>query len=145
MPSKRVAYGFSCLLLAFSFFALFTFLNVARLRTDIAEIKNDIGIEQGKTRKQQAEYDQIIIDLPLAEQSAAELVPLAEAAEAEIDRLKAVRKAMREYVQAIETESGTNPFSGVLSELEQLSARVKTLEQHTLEALAQCGVIAGAP
>ena len=84
-----------------AFFALFSMVVNMGIGREIADIQNDITIEQGKTRKQQAEFDEYTMALPLAQKELDEIGPKAAAATALIDALKAERKELRSKIATI--------------------------------------------
>lgn len=108
------------LILAAAFCALFTMVGNMKIGTDIAEIQNSIAVEQGKTRKQQAEYDEYTAELPLAVKEHDEIAPKAKSAMALIDALKKERKDYREAIKADEK---------ALEEIAELQARIAELQK----------------
>ena len=58
--------------------------------------------QKDSTEKQQAEYDQVVLDIPATKELLAEKQPQAEAAKAEVDALKAEKKQLREQKKALE-------------------------------------------
>ncbi len=97
--TKRLNSFLALVLLAASFCALYGMVHNMGLNGQIAQTRNDIAIEQGKTRKQQAEYDQYTAELPIAKAEFEQLEPQAKAATGLIDSLKAERKALRKQIE----------------------------------------------
>ena len=108
------------LLLLAAFCAFFTMIGNIRLGTDIAEVENNIAIEQGKTRFQQAEYDEYAAELPIKLKEYEEIAPKAEAAMALVDAFKQERKAYREQIKA---------DAKALEEIEALKAKIAELQK----------------
>lgn len=83
------------------------------------ELSAQLDTSQKREIKQQVEYDQAVADLPVALALAAEIVPQADALQAQVDDLKATRKALR-------TEIATNQKTLSLLDEERI-ALVDTL------------------
>ena len=79
---------FAAGMLLFSFFLAGWVILRADLDFRMADTALSLETSQGRERKQQAEYDQVVAELPMARAELAELQPKADAAAAEVKELK---------------------------------------------------------
>ena len=68
----------------------------------LADARLSLETSQGRERKQQHEYDQVLEDLPKARQELAELQPRTDEAVQLVADLKAERKSLRETKKELE-------------------------------------------
>ena len=103
---KRKSSGFAALfaavMLAFALFLAWYVPSSARLRFRVEDLTISLDTSRGRERKQQAEYDQVVLDIPATKELLTEKQPQAEAAKAEVDALKAEKKQLREQKKALE-------------------------------------------
>ncbi|MBR2822406.1 MAG: hypothetical protein IKE24_01765 [Clostridia bacterium] len=101
---KSLVWLFTLVMLLFSLgMALWVPLR-ARLDFQLADIRLSLETSRGRERKQQAEYDMVMEELPRVRAELAEAQPRAEAAAEEVKALKETRKALREKKKALEKE-----------------------------------------
>lgn len=91
----------------------------------------NIALEQAKTRKQQAEFEQYTIDLPVYQKELDAILPKAQAVNQMIDDLKAQRKALRDQLK--QTPDAAQ-YAALDEERATLQSRVEAL-QTELDAL----------
>ena len=103
--SSGFALLFAVVMLAFVLFLAWYIPSVARLRFQIEDLTISLDTSHGRERKQQAEYDQVVRDIPDTKALLEEKIPMAEAAKAEVDALKAEKKQLREQKKALEAAS----------------------------------------
>lgn len=72
-----------------------------QLESRRTELTQKLETSMGRERKQQAEYDQVLQQLPEQDAALEQLLPQAEAAKAEADALKAQRKTLRAELAAL--------------------------------------------
>lgn len=71
----------------------------------VSDLNESLKQNQGRERKQQAEYEKVCTDLPAAQAQLEALQPQADAAAARVSELKAVRKALRAEKEALLTST----------------------------------------
>ena len=81
----------------------------ARLDDQLADTRLSLETSQGRERKQQMEYDQVEEALPKVRAELAEVQPQADAAAAEVQALKEIRKELRAQKKAREQEAADTP------------------------------------
>jgi len=103
---------FTCIMLAFCAFLFWYVLTMNSLSFRLTDTRLSLETSQGRERKQQAEYNQVSLELPETRQALEALLPETEAAQAQVDALKAERKALREKKKALEEAlPGSQPAS----------------------------------
>ena len=70
--------------------------------SSLADVRLSLETSQGRERKQQYEYDQVLEELPKRRQELAEVQPQAEEAAQLVTELKATRKALRAEKKELE-------------------------------------------
>ena len=96
---------FVVIMLACTLFLAWYIPATANLRFRIDDLEISLDTSQGRERKQQAEYDQVLKDIPETQAKLDETLPLARAAEEEAAALKAEKKKLKEEKKALEAES----------------------------------------
>ena len=94
--------AFVLVMLCFSLgLAVWTVLR-ASLDFQLDDLTRSLETSQGRERKQQAEYDEVVRQLPLTREELAETEPLAEKAKEKVSELKAERKRLRAEKKELE-------------------------------------------
>lgn len=94
--------AFVLVMLCFSLgLAVWTVLR-ASLDFQLDDLTRSLETSQGRERKQQAEYDEVVRQLPLTRAELAETEPLAEKAKEKVSELKAERKRLRAEKKKLE-------------------------------------------
>ena len=95
----------SSFVLVMLLFVLFIFWYVpseSSLRFQLQDVGKSLETSQGRERKQQKEYDEAAEAIPETEAEIARVLPLAEAAQKEVNDLKAQRKQLRNEKNELE-------------------------------------------
>lgn len=137
---KRLNGFLALALLAASFCAMAGMIGNMSLEAGINGIRANIVIEQGKTRKQQAEYDEYTNQLPIVSAELSEIEPEAKAATELIDGLKAQRKALRKQ---IENDAKALEALEPIIDNAALEKQVALLEEQVDELQKQLDVLLG--
>ena len=103
------AWAFALTMLLFSLAMMLWVPLRARLDDQLADIRLSLETSQGRERKQQMEYDQVTEELPKVRAELAEVQPQADAAAEEVQRLKEIRRELRERKKALEQEAADGP------------------------------------
>lgn len=93
---------FVAVMLACALFLSWYIPAAAGLRFRIDDLEISLDTSRGRERKQQAEYDQVVKDIPETRAKLDEALPLAQAAEEEVAALKAEKKKLKEEKKALE-------------------------------------------
>ncbi len=93
---------FSFVMLVFVFFLIWQIPSRANLNFQLVDTEVSLDTSHGRERKQQAEYDQVVAQLPLTQAELEEAQPLAEEAVAKVAALKEERSALREEKKRLE-------------------------------------------
>ena len=93
---------FVAVMLACTLFLAWYIPSAAGLRFRIDDLEISLDTSRGRERKQQAEYDQVVKDIPDTQAKLDETLPLAQAAEEEVAALKAEKKKLKEEKKALE-------------------------------------------
>lgn len=115
---KRLISLFTVVMLLFCAFMVWYVPKRADMDFQLTDVARSLETSRGRERKQQAEYDQVVEDLPKVQEEWEQTQPLADAASAEVDALKAERKRLREEKQALE-DALQEEASSVLSTNEE--------------------------
>ena len=99
------AWAFALVMLLFSLAMLLWVPLRVRLDAQLADTRLSLETSQGRERKQQMEYDQVTEELPKVRAELAEVQPQADAAAEEVQRLKDIRKELRERKKALDQET----------------------------------------
>ena len=103
------AWTFALVMLLFSLAMMLWVPLRARLDAQLADTRLSLETSQGRERKQQMEYDQVTEELPKVRAELAEVQPRADAAAEEVQRLKEIRRELRERKKALEQEAADGP------------------------------------
>ena len=93
---------FSVVMLICVLFLVWYLPAVSKLRFSIQDVQISLEMSQGQERKQQYEYDNTVSAIPEADAELERLMPLANAAEKEVDDLKLERNALRDEKKKLE-------------------------------------------
>ena len=107
---KRISvFGIFCVVFFFIFAAFMAWYlpSMSSVRSKTAETRQNLETSEGRERKQQAEYDKAVEELPLVQADLEEKNPLADAAEQTVSDLKARRKELRSEKEKLEKEAGS--------------------------------------
>lgn len=99
---KWLIRAFVLVMLLFSAAMAFYTIERASLDFQKADLQLSLETSYGRERKQQHEYDEVTSQLPLTRGELAETAPKAEAASAEVTRLKEERKRLRAEKKELE-------------------------------------------
>ena len=102
------AWAFALVMLLFSLAMMLWVPLRARLDAQLADTRLSLETSQGRERKHQIEYDQVTEELPKVAELA-EVQPRADAAAEEVQRLKEIRRELRERKKALEQEAADGP------------------------------------
>ena len=100
---------FVSIMLSFVIFLTWYVPSVSQLCFELDEARLSLETSRGRERKQQFEFEQVQMDLPVLQSELAELLPLTETAKQEVSDLKARRKELREEVQILENAVAGDP------------------------------------
>ena len=100
---------FVSIMLSFVIFLTWYVPSVSQLCFELDEARLSLETSRGRERKQQFEFEQVQMDLPVLQSELAELLPLTETAKQEVSDLKARRKELREEVQILESAVAGDP------------------------------------
>jgi len=106
---------FTLVMLACCIFLVWYTFSSSSMVFRLQDTRLSLETSQGRERKQQAEYEQVSQELPETRQALEVILPEAEAAQAQVDALKAERKALREQKADLESklaQSQTTPPPG---------------------------------
>ncbi len=92
-----------CMLL-FCLFMIFSVPVNENLKFQLDDLTLSLETSQGRERKQQHEYEEVLIELPKARSELETLQPLAEAARNEVTELKEQRKALRAEKEQLQNQ-----------------------------------------
>ena len=109
--NRKGALLFALGMLVCLFILVMTWGQMASLRADQADILNQQNILEGKMRRQQSEYNALVVELPVLRQEAEDAVPQAEAAMEAEDAAKTNRRTLRREVQALQEEAARAAFT----------------------------------
>ena len=93
---------FTFVMLVFVLFLTWHIPSRANLDFQLGDTDESLKTSYGRERKQQAEYDQVVAQLPLTKAELEEAQPLADEAAAKVTALKEQRSALREEKQRLE-------------------------------------------
>ncbi len=99
---RALMWAFTCVMLVFCLFLGWYVPSRGDLDFRLADIELSLETSYGREKKQQYEYDEVTVKLPLTRAELEETKPLAEEAEAAVKALKEERKALREEKAALE-------------------------------------------
>jgi len=102
-------WAFALVMLLFSLAMMLWVPLRARLDAQLADTRLSLETSQGRERKQQMEYDQVTEELLKVRAELAEVQPQADAAAEEVQRLKEIRRELRERKKALEQEAADGP------------------------------------
>ena len=94
---------FTVILLACVLFVAWYLPSSDALRFRIEDVKKSLETSQGRERKQQHEYDEVVAAVPAVQAELDSVMPLAEAAKQEVKDLKEERKKLREEKKELES------------------------------------------
>ena len=103
---------FFSLVMLFCVLAWIVYLPLSSLwHNRLNDLTLSLETSEGRERKQEHEYEEVLAELPQAEQQLAEIQPQADEALNTVAALKARRKELREAVRALqqESEAATDP------------------------------------
>ena len=110
----------------------------AQLTADIAKAQRDLDTLQGRLRKQEQEYAEVIESLPAAQAELEALRPQSQAAYEQEQALRQQRKDLRaenaaqaEEIARLREEIAGSDNAGILEAIQQLEAALNTLHQIT--------------
>ena len=98
---------FVIIMLLFILFVLWYVPTDSSLRFQLQDVGKSLETSQGRERKQQKEYDEAANAIPDTEAEIARVLPRAEAAQNEVDELKARRKQLRNEKKELEQQLQT--------------------------------------
>ena len=98
---------FVIIMLLFVLFILWYIPTESSLSFQLQDVGKSLETSQGRERKQQKEYDDAANAIPDTEAEIARVLPLAEAAQKEVDSLKAKRKQLRNEKKELELQLET--------------------------------------
>ena len=109
MKKRLSSFNICCVVFFFIFAAFMAWYipSVSSVRSKTAETRQNLETSEGRERKQQAEYDKAVEELPLVQADLEEKNPLADAAEQTVSDLKARRKELRSEKEKLEKEAGS--------------------------------------
>ena len=96
-------FPFVAIMLLFVLFILWYVPTFSSLRFQLQDVGKSLETSQGRERKQQKEYDEAAAAIPETESDISRVLPLAEAAQKEVDELKAQRKKLRNEKKELES------------------------------------------
>ena len=120
----------------------------SRLQFQLSDLSLSLETSRQREAKQQYEYDQVVLDLPLTQAELAELQPLSDAAQAREQELRQTRKALRAQKAdlALQLENALASSTDLQStrdtlqgEVDALHAQVNALQQQVSELRSQLG------
>ena len=127
--NRKGALLFALGMLVCLFILVMTWGQIASLRADQADILNQQNILEGKMRRQQSEYNALVVELPVLRQEAEDAVPQAEAAMEAEDAAKTNRRTLRREVQALQEEADRAAFTAAWYENWALQDALNALER----------------
>lgn len=127
--NRKGALLFALGMLVCLFILVMTWGQMASLRADQADILNQQNILEGKMRRQQSEYNALVVELPALRQEAEDAVPQAEAAMEAEDAAKTNRRTLRREVQALQEEAARAAFAAAWYENWALQDTLNALER----------------
>ena len=127
--NRKGALLFALGMLVCLFILVMTWGQMASLRADQADILNQQNILEGKMRRQQSEYNALVVELPALRQEAEDAVPQAEAAMEAEDAAKTNRRTLRREVQALQEEAARAAFTAAWYENWALQDALNALER----------------
>lgn len=109
MKKRLSSFSIYCVVFFFIFAAFMAWYipSMSSVRSKTAETRQNLETSEGRERKQQAEYDKAVEELPLVQADLEEKNPLADAAEQTVSDLKARRKELRSEKEKLEKEAGS--------------------------------------
>ena len=99
---------FTVIMLVFVFFIAWYLPSSGQLRFRLEDIQKSLETSQGRERKQQHEYDEVVAAIPEIQEELDRMLPLSEAAKQEVKDLKAERKKLRQEKKDLESEYGSS-------------------------------------
>lgn len=99
-------------------------LSDQRLSAEREELLLSLDTAQGRLRKQQKEYDEVVAKLPAVLAELDRVQPLADAAKAEETELRAQRKVLRAEIRSLQEELSLKE-----TEHEELAAIIEAIRQ----------------
>ncbi len=93
---------FSAIMLIFVLFIVWYLPSVSQRRFQLEDIRKSLETSRGRERKQQSEYDETVALIPEIEAELERVLPLTEAAKAEVKALKKERKELRKEKKELE-------------------------------------------
>ena len=99
---------FTVVMLVFVFFIAWYLPSSGHLRFRLEDIQKSLETSQGRERKQQHEYDEVVAAIPEIQAELDRILPLSEAAKQEVKDLKTERKKLRQEKKDLESEYGSS-------------------------------------
>jgi len=90
------------IMLVCSLFLAWYIPSAGSLRFRINDLEISLDTSRGRERKQQAEYEQVVHDIPETQAKLDDTLPLAQAAEEKVAVLKAEKKKLKEEKKVLE-------------------------------------------
>ncbi|MBQ8537621.1 MAG: hypothetical protein IJ461_09500 [Clostridia bacterium] len=125
---QKVSILFALIMLVCLFLTVMSLVELNALNAQYLDTYEHLEIIEGKIRRQQMEYDQIVAELPLTRESNQALLPQAEAALAQEKDLKAQRRALRREIEKLQAEAAQWEYTAALYENTRLEAALEALE-----------------
>lgn len=104
MKKKWLSLLFTFIMLCYVVFMVWYLPSRASLQFRLADEQMSLETSQGRERKQQHEYDEVVKKIPLVQASLDELLPQTETASQEVTDLKARRKELRKEKKDLEAQ-----------------------------------------
>lgn len=116
MKHSLLSVLFTVVMLIFALFIVWYVPTAANQRAQLTDLDLSLETSYGRERKQQAEYDEVVLELPEIRSQLEKILPESQAAEQAKEELKAQKKALKAEKQALEDAAAENPVSGEMEE-----------------------------
>ena len=100
------------LLFIFVCFLSWYLLSIGPLEFQLQDARESLKTSQGRENKQQYEYDQVYLEIPVVQEEIALKAPLAEEAEARVSELKRKKKELKAEIKELSSPDASSEAAG---------------------------------